>query len=240
MARIPLALLLAASAAAPILACRDEAATVEPTAGLPFVRGAEGGDFAMVSESGDTIWFRAHLTGDGPYIRYVRFRRAEGGLDSLAATIDVRNKAPVASHQRRHVAGGFVAADLLYGAGFEGQARLTLSNDEGQLVDNLRTPAPHLDSAQIPQTLAALDFSRPDTFTFSYVAPFEKAALNAQLVLGPLDTLDLATGPAPAHAVTLRYAGIEERFWFAAPPGRYRLLRWHEVTRGVTWTRAEP
>ena len=240
MARIPLAFFFAAWPAVLTLACRDGEPPLSPTDGLPFARAATAEDFTMASETGDTIWFRAGRTGEDPHLRYVRYRRSEGGLDSLSATIDARTRAPISSHQRRHVPGGFVAADVLYGEGFEGQARLTLSNPDGQLDDNLRTPVPHLDAAQVPQTLTGLDFSRRDTFTFGFVAPFEKAALNAQLVIGPLDTLRLGAGTFPAHRVTLRYSGIEERFWFAASPGDHRLLRWHEVTRGATWSRVAP
>jgi hypothetical protein len=240
MLRIPLVLLFAAWAATP-LACREEEASVSTTAGIPFDAHGhlDGGPFTMTSGAGDTLWFRIEFS-DGPYARVVRVRRSRAGLDSLSARIDLRTKAPISSHHEIRTGEGAHAAEVLYGAGYEGQARVTVTTPRGRRVDNLRAPPPYLDPAQLPQTFSALDFARPDTFTFNYVAPFENDALNAQVVIGPLETLALATGPAPAYPVRLRVSGLEERFWFAAPPGRYRLLRWHDVTRGVTWTRVEP
>jgi len=240
MLRIPLVLLFAAWAAAP-LACREEEASDAPTAGIPFDRHGhfDAGPFTMTSGAGDTLWFGIEFS-DGPYARIVRVRRTRAGIDSLSARIDVRTKAAISSHHEVQTSEGAHTAEVLYGAGYEDQARVTVTTPRGRRVDNLRAPPPYLDPAQLPQTFSALDFARPDTFTFNYVAPFENDALNAQVVIGALEALDLPTGPTPAYPVRLRVSGLEERFWFAAPPGRYRLLRWHDATRGVTWIRAEP
>lgn len=201
-------------------------------------RGVPAEDFLLVSDQGDTLWFAAVRVEDAPYLRLVRTRRTPAGLDSVAALIDIRTKEPIASYQRRHTeAGDSIVAHVSYGTGFEGQARLTLTTPDGTGSANLRTPDPILDAAQIPQTLSALDFSTPDTISFNYVAPFEKRALAARVETGGLDTLRIGGQAIPAYRVTFRVQGLEERAWFAAPPGRYRLLRYEEPTRGLTWTR---
>jgi hypothetical protein len=235
MREFPRYLFLALWCAA-LASCRgDEAGPA--TATLPLLRDVETGDFVMVSDAGDSLWFRAFLLDQGSHLRLVRYRRSHGGMDSVSATIDRVSKSPIASHHHVRTAAGAVEGEVLYGAGFEGQARLTLVSPEGRYVDNLRTPPPFLDAAQVPQTLSALDFQAADSITFNYVAPFERRALNAQLVVGPVDTLMFPTGPVAAHPVHLRVSGLEERLWFAAPPDDPRLLRWREETRGMTWTR---
>jgi hypothetical protein len=105
-------------------------------------------------------------------------------------------------------------------------------------VENLRTPAPYLDAAQIPLTLSALDFSMvPDTISFNYVAPFEKKALAARIIMGPLDSLRVDGVDVAAWPVRVEVRGLEEVYWYAAPPGRPRLLRIEEPTRGLVWMR---
>lgn len=213
-----------------------ETATIPFAFGEPLSTG--DGDFILVSDAGDTLRFRATSVENGRYVRLVRTRRMPAGLDSVAALIDGRTKAPIASYQRRHTeAGDSIVARVSYGTGFEGQARLTLITPDATGSENLRTPDPLLDAAQIPQTLSALDFSTPDTISFNYVAPFEQRALAARVEIGDLDTLRIGGEPVPAYVVSLRVQGLEERAWFAASPGRHRLLRYEEPTRGVTWTR---
>ncbi|MBW3660060.1 MAG: hypothetical protein KY397_00300 [Gemmatimonadetes bacterium] len=210
----------------------------EEIATIPFAeRGLARDDFLLVSGAGDTMRFTT-VAGDGPRIRLVRTLRTPSGTDSIAALIDARTKEPVASYQRRFADDGdVIVAHVSYGTGFEGQARLRLTTPRGSGSENLRTPSPVLDAAQLPQTFSALDFSRPDTISFNYVAPFEKRALAARVEIGGLDTLRIDDGAIPAHRITIRVSGLVERAWFAAPPGGFRLLRYEESTRGVTWSR---
>lgn len=240
MRRFPLLLALAALS----FSCGGGDRPPEPGPGpavepVPFAeRGLSGRVFVLVSGAGDSLRFASTRVPDGSLLLSRTLRRP-AGIDSVAALVDARSKAPVASYQRRFTEDGdSLVARVSYGAGFEGQARLTLVAPRGQATENLRTPEPFLDAAQLPQTLAALDFSRPDTISFNDVAPFERRAVAARVEIGGIDTLDLGGSPAPAYRVTIRVGGLEERAWFAAPPGRYRLLRWEETTRGVTWTRA--
>lgn len=248
--------LLPALAAVAALAagCGGDADLPEPAAGeageeittIPFAdRGVSSDTFVLVSDAGDTLRFTGGFVEDAPYVRLVRTLSTPSGVDSVAALIDVRTKEPIASYQRRHTEGGdSIVAHISYGTGFEGQARLTLVTPDGKGSDNLRTPSPVLDAAQLPQTLSALDFSEPDTVSFNYVAPFERRALAARLEIGPVDTLRAGGRAIPAHTVVIRVGGLEERAWFSAPPvedGRpYRLLRYEESTRGRTWTRPAP
>lgn len=213
----------------------------EEIATIPFAeRDVDADDFVLVSDAGDTLRFTGVSVDDAPHLRLVRTRRTPAGLDSVAALIDVRTKEPIASYQRRHTEeGDTIVARVSYGTGFEGQARLTLTTPRETGTQNLRTPSPVLDAAQIPQTLSALDFSAPDTISFNYVAPFERRALAARVVIGRADTLRLDGADVAAFPVTIRVAGLEERAWFAAANG-HRLLRYEESTREVTWTRPMP
>jgi len=229
--------LLAAGPA--FLACRGEDVPVEPGPTLPFGdRAIEDRDFAMASADGDTVWFRAEDAGDGR-VRLARYARSDGGLDSLAAVIDAMTKLPVESYQRVTTSEGTVIAETIYGAGFEGQAHRTVTSARGRLVEDLRTPEPYLDPAQLPQTLAALDIARTDTITFNYVSPYEELARNALLVVGRRETIRLPSGPVAAVPVHLRVSGHEETYWFAPDSDGARLVRWRDRRRGVTWDRVE-
>jgi hypothetical protein len=160
-------------------------------------------------------------------------------MDSTAVVVDVATKVPLESFRLAATAGGdTVTAQIEYGRGFEGQARLTLSTGDGTRVDNLRTPAPALDAGQIPLTLTALSFDRVDSLHFNYVAPFEKDALAARLLIGPSETLRIGGVPLTARPVLLQVSGLEERYWLAEQPP-HAILRLEEITRGRTWTRAE-
>lgn len=250
MRGFPLLAALAALAVSIATGCGEDASVSESDAErageeiatIPFAeRGVADDDFVLVSNAGDTLRFSGANVQGGPHVRLTRTRRTAAGLDSVAALIDARTKEPIASYQRRHTEDGdTIVARISYGTGFEGQARLTLTTPRESGGENLRTPSPVLDAAQIPQTLSALDFSAPDTISFNYVAPFERGALAARVVIGRADTLRLDGADVAAFPVTIRVAGLEERAWFAAPPGRYQLLRYEESTRDVTWTRPIP
>lgn len=215
------------------------AATAEVST-IPFTpRPVETGDFVLVSGAGDTLRFHTAATEDG--LALSRFRRTPAGVDSVAAVIDPDTREPIASYQRHFTeSGDSVVARVAYGTGFEGQARLSVVSPGGGGSENLRTPSPVLDAAQIPLSLDGLAFGEVDTVAFNYVAPFEQAALAARLVVGALDTLRIGGSAVPAWPVGLKVSGLEERYWFAAPPGGYRLLRYRETTRGVTWSRPAP
>lgn len=240
----PLALLLSLP-----LACGEEEAgprraadeATAEIATVPFAdRGIETGDFALVSARGDTIRFRVRRLENRPAVRLVRLRSRPAGIDSIAALVDAETKEPIASYHRVFTADGdSLVAQVAYGTGFEGQARLSLTTPRVTATDNLRTPDPVLDAAQIPLTLSALAFGEPDTISVNYVAPFERQSLAARLVLGGLDTLRLEDEEVPAWPVKLQVSGLEERYWFSAPPDRYRLLRLEETTRGAVWTRVD-
>lgn len=240
----PLALLLSLP-----LACGEQesgprravdGATAE-IATVPFAdRGIETGDFALVSAGDDTIRFRVRRLENRPVVRLVRLRSGPAGTDSIAALVDAKTKEPIASYHRVFTADGdSLVARIVYGTGFEGQARLSLTTPRVSATENLRTPHPLLDAAQIPQTLSALAFGEPDTISVNYVAPFERGSLAARLVLGGLDTLRLEGEELPAWPVKLQVRGLEERYWFSATPDRYRLLRLEETTRGAVWTRVD-
>ncbi|HUP01729.1 MAG TPA: hypothetical protein VM737_09460 [Gemmatimonadota bacterium] len=206
---------------------------------LPLTaRALPAGTFSLVSDIGDTLRFRVSPAGET--IILARYRRAAGGVDSAVAVIDAESKAPLASFRRIHTADGSVTAELLYGRGFDGQARLTLTAPQGRQEDNIRTPYPALDAAQLPLVLSALHFGAPDTASFNYIASFEKEAFPARLEIGALVSLPgnepvpAPSGPA-AFRVRLRVSGLEERYWLAAEPP-HRLLRFEETTRNVTWT----
>ncbi|HSD29745.1 MAG TPA: hypothetical protein VLL75_20750 [Vicinamibacteria bacterium] len=169
------------------------------------------------------------------------FRSVSGGvLDSMAVVVDVATKRPIESYRVAEAGeGDSVTARIEYGAGFEGQARLTLGGSQGSAVENLRTPPPSLDAGQLPLTLSALRFGDADSVHFNYVAPFEKEALAARLLLGPLEPLRIGDTVSAAWPVLLQVSGLQERYWFAERPP-HELLRLEEITRGRTWTRVEP
>ncbi|MGH7572263.1 MAG: hypothetical protein ACREMK_10510 [Gemmatimonadota bacterium] len=231
----PASTLLLAALATGFAACEREAD--QPPGdlpGLPFSDAVLPTDsFYLVSEIGDTLSFRTSQAEAGT--RLARYRRVQGGVDSLVAFIEPRSKAPVSSFQHRHLQSGSVTARVLYGRGFDGQARLITATEEGQREDNVRTPPPVLDAAQIPLSLAALRLADADSLSFNYLAPFERQALAARLVVTG-DTLETASGSRRAWRLRLLVSGLEERYWLDAEPP-HRLLRIEEVTRSVTWNR---
>ena len=190
-------------------------------------------EFSLVSDIGDTLRFR--VSPDGREVALAFYRRTAGGVDSSTVVVDGTSKAPIASFRRVHGAGGSVTAEVLYGRGFDGQALLILTSPHGRQQDNIRTPPPSLDQAQLPLVLSALDFSAPDTTSFNYIAPFEREAFAARLEIGALGALP-DRPEAAAFPVGVRVSGLEERYWLAAEPP-HQLLRYEELTRNVTWTR---
>jgi hypothetical protein len=195
------------------------------------------GQTTLASGTGDTLRLSALAPENGRQ-RLIRTQSGES-MDSTAVVVDVATKVPLESFRLAATAGGdTVTAQIEYGRGFEGQARLTLSTGDGTRVDNLRTPAPALDAGQIPLTLTALSFDRVDSLHFNYVAPFEKDALAARLLIGPSETLRIGGVPLTARPVLLQVSGLEERYWLAEQPP-HAILRLEEITRGRTWTRAE-
>lgn len=212
-----------------------EAPSDEPTAALPFDSAPLAtGEHRLVSGAGDTLRLRA-LEPERGRQRLVTTRL--GSPDSISVLVDIVTKMPIESY--RQAGGGegdTLTARLEYGRGFEGQARLTLTAPQGAGVENLRTPPPSIDAGQLPLSLAALPFGTVDSLHFNYVAPFEKRALAALLVVGALDTLRIGGEALPAWPVLLRVSGLEERAWFAAEPP-HALLRLEERTRRRTWTR---
>jgi hypothetical protein len=204
-----------------------------PFASLPILTGQT----TLASGAGDTLRLSALAPENGRQ-RLVRIQSGES-RDSTAVVVDVATKVPLESFRLAATAGGdTVTAQIEYGRGFEGQARLTLSAKDGTRVDNLRTPPPALDAGQIPLTLTALSFDRVDSLHFNYVAPFEKDALAARLLIGPSETLRIGGVSLAARPVLLQVSGLEERYWLAEQPP-HAILRLEEITRGRTWTRAE-
>jgi hypothetical protein len=192
---------------------------------------------SRLASDGDTLSL-AVLAPEGERQRIVR-SVSGGAPDSTSVVVDVVTKRPIES-DRVAVAGtgDSVTARIVYGEGFEGQARLTLGSSQGSSVENLRTPPPFLDAGQLPLTLTALRFGDTDSVHFNYVAPFEKQALAARLLLGPLESLRIGETERTAWPVLLQVSGLQERYWFAAEPP-HELLRLEEITRGRTWTRVE-
>jgi len=235
MTRFPASIPLLAVLALLIPACErppDEAPSDVPR--LPFDGAAVGPDsFRMVNGIGDTLRFVVTPTGAGT--RIARYRRVDAGVDSLVAVVDPVDLEPVSSLQHRHLTGGAVTAAVEYGRGFDGQARLRLSAARGQRDDNIRTPPPVLDAAQIPLSFGGLDLTTVDSLSFNYVAPFEGRAMAARLVATP-DTLSVGGTHHAAVRLRLLVSGLEERYWFEAEPP-HRLLRFQEVTRNMTWDR---
>lgn len=212
----------------------------EAEAAIPFAdRSLDDRDFVLVSGARDTLRFRVEAA-DGSRVRLARTRRRPAGTDSMAAVVDARTLAPIESYRRIHTADGdILTARIVYGAGFEGDARLTMTTPGGSRTANIHAPAPVLDAAQIPLVLAGLELGEPDTISFNYVAPFEGEALAARLLVGGLDTLDVGPARVPAYPVELEVSGLEERYWFSAAGPERRLLRIDEITRRTTWTRPD-
>ncbi len=235
MRRYPASTLLLAALAMGFPACgrqpEEEPADVP---GLPFSDAVLPPDsFFLVGATGDTLRFRT--TQAESATRLARYRRLPGGVDSLVALIEPRSKAPISSFQRRHLQSGSVTALVIYGRGFDGQARLIMATGDRQDEDNIRTPPPVLDAAQIPLSLATLRFGEADSLSFNYLAPFEKKALAARLVVSE-DSLVTDAGSRSAWRLRLLVSGLEERYWLDADPP-HRLLRIEEVTRNATWDR---
>ncbi|MDX1623563.1 MAG: hypothetical protein R3199_06250 [Gemmatimonadota bacterium] len=237
--------LVLALAPALVAGCGEDGREPEPEEAtaeietIPFAdRALPVGGHALVSEAGDTIRFLVRRAEDRAYLELVQRRTGPAGADSVAALIDPDTKEPVASYHRRFTEeGDTLVARVAYGTGFEGQARLSITAPGADVDDNLRTPDPVLDAAQIPQTLSALRFGRPDTIPFNYVAPFEREALAGRLLVGRPDTLRIDGASISAWRVDLQAGGLEERYWFSTAPDPYRLIRFREITRDRTWTR---
>lgn len=225
----------------PLASCGEpESPADQPVvASLPFASPPiSTGETMLVSGSGDTLRLSALAPENGRQ-RLVRTQSGES-KDSTAVVIDVATKVPLESFRLAATAGGdTVTAQIEYGRGFEGQARLTLSVGDDTRVQNLRTPPPALDAGQIPLTLTALSFDRVDSLHFNYVAPFEQDALAARLLIGPSDTLRIGGVSLAARTVLLQVSGLEERYWLAEQPP-HAILRLEEITRARAWTRAEP
>lgn len=236
MRRFPVSTWLPAALAGIVATCgRGAEPPAEEAPALPFASALLPEDsFGMVGATGDTISFRTiHAEGG---TRLTRYRRGTRGVDSLVAVIEGGSKAPISSLQHRHLASGPVVAEVLYGRGFDGQARLVVTSEAGRREDNLRTPPPVLDEAQLPLTLSAFAFGEADSVGFNYVAPFERRSLAARLLADP-DTLVAGDGgERAAWRLRLLVSGLEERFWLEAEPP-HRLLRIEEVTRNATWER---
>ena len=235
MARFPASIPLLAALALLSPACQRPPEEAPPeTPGLPLDGAALVPDtFRMVSVIGDTLRFAVTPTRVGT--RIARYRRVDAGLDSLIAVVNPITLVPISSLQHRHLTGGAVTAEIQYGEGFDGQARLRLSASRGQRDDNIRTPPPVLDAAQIPLSFRGLELGAVDSLSFNYVAPFEGQALAARLVVTP-DTLSVDGEERATVRLRLLVSGLEERFWFEAEPP-HRLLRIQEVTRNMTWDR---
>jgi hypothetical protein len=206
---------------------------------LPFIREPSLEPFVLVSTEGDTLRFLAE-NGRGDF-RLTRLRSVKSGLDSTHVRLDQRSLAPKRSFQRVASEDGFPLEALVeYGAGFDGQARVTIHTDQGEQSRNLRTPDPFLDAMQLPWTFSSLTLDEPGTLAFNYIAPFERRALPARLEIGRARTLRMPYASVSAIPVRLRVSGLTERYWYSAPPGDPHLLRLQEITRGITWTRTGP
>jgi hypothetical protein len=213
-------------------------APVEPAgSALPLDSAPLPAGESHLASDGDTLSL-AVLAPEGDRQRLVR-SVSGGAPDSTSVLVDVATKRPIESDRVAVTGGGdSVTARIEYGEGFEGQARLTLGGSQGSAVENLRTPPPSLDEGQLPLTLTALRFGDADSVHFNYVAPFEKEALAARLLLGPLESLRIGEIERAAWPVLLQVSGLQERYWFAEEPP-HELLRLEEITRGRTWTRVE-
>lgn len=235
MRRFPASTWLPAVLAGIVAACeRGSEGPAAEVPVLPFSAAPLPADsFGMVSGTGDTLSFRTIQAEAGT--RVARYRRGARGVDSLVAVIESDTKVPIYSLQHRHLESGPVTAEVLYGRGFDGQARLVMTTEAGRGEANLRTPPPTLDMAQLPLTLGALQLGETDSLSFNYVAPFERRSLAARLLVTP-DTLAIDGGQVAAWRLRLLVSGLEERYWLEAEPP-HRLLRIEEVTRNATWER---
>lgn len=238
MRRIPLFNIAAIPVLLGLSACGpgdgSEAGT-EATPQIPFAdRPLAEGEFALVSTSGDTLRFA--VTSRRRDLRLARYRHTSTGLDSLVAIIDPRSHTPVSSFQRVHRDHGSLTAEVNYGRGFDGQARLAITTPTGRREINVRTPPPTLDQAQIPLTLTALDFEAGRVLSFNFVLAFDQRAIPARLEIGTPGLVTHGGTTVRAYPVHLRVSWLEERYWFAADPP-HDLLRIEEVTRNITWSR---
>lgn len=225
----------------PLMSCGEPAppAADPDVASLPLASAPIAtGETTFVSGAGDTLRLSALAPENGRQL-LVRVQSGES-RDSTAVLIDAATKAPLESFRLASTAGGdTVTAQIEYGGGFEGQARLTLTSGGDTRGENLRTPPPALDAGQLPLTLTALSFDQMDSLHFNYVAPFEQDALAARLLIGPPETLRTGGVSLAARSVLLQVSGLEERFWLAERPP-HAILRLEEITRARMWTRAEP
>jgi len=222
-----------------LASCGPGDGQVPLTEGVPFTdREIPAGETVLVSGEGDTLRLSATPADRRGRVRLARYRPVATGIDSVVTVIDRETRAPLRSFHRAHRSeGGSVTASVAYGEGFEGQARLVLTTDEGRLSENLRTPAPGLDAGQVPLTFTTLAFESVDSLSVNYIAPFEQRAVPARLVIAEPRTLRLSGEAVETIPVRLVVAGLEEAYWFERNPP-HGLLRMQEVTRGVTWTRA--
>lgn len=240
MRHVPLSpLAFALVGAATLTSCGSGDGRVPLTEGLPLAdREIPAGETVLVSNGGDTLRLSASPAGRDRRVRLARYRRVETGIDSVVVVVDRRTRAPLRSFHRVHRSqGSSVTGSVAYGEGFEGQARLVLTTDEGRLSENLRTPAPALDAGQVPLTFTTLAFGSVDSMSINYIAPFEQRAVPARLIVAEPGTLRLAGETMETILVRLVVAGLEEAYWFERNPP-HELVRMREVTRGITWTRA--
>lgn len=204
------------------------------TAALPFGSAPlASGEWRFVSD-GDTLRLVVRPPEDG---RQQLLRVVSGAADDRTTVlIDAATKLPVESRRvALTAAGDSVTAHVEYGRGFEGQARLALSTADGSAEENLRTPPPSLDAGQLPHVLSALPLTDADSLHFNYVAPFEKEALAARLLVGRPEELRVGETVVRATRVRLQVSGLEERYWFSER-SPHALLRIEETTRDRTWT----
>lgn len=211
----------------------DPAAPALPFASAPL----PAGEWRFTSD-GDTLRLVVRPPEDG---RQRLLRIVSGAADDrTTVVIDAATKLPVESRRVAITdAADSVTARVEYGRGFEGQARLTLATSAGSAEENLRTPAPSLDAGQLPLVLAALSFAHPDSLHFNYVAPFEKEALAARILVGRPENLRIDGAVLRATSVRLQVSGLEERYWFDERPP-HALLRIQETTRGRSWAALAP
>lgn len=238
MRRIPLSNIATRLVLLGLLACGPgDGSEADPGASPPIPFGdrplAEG-EFTLVSAAGDTLRFV--VASSRRDLRLARYRRTSTGFDSLVAIIDPRSHTPVSSFQRVHREDGSLTAEVSYGRGFDGQARLAITTPEGRSETNVRTPPPTLDQAQLPLSLAALDFEANRVVSFNLVAAFDQRAIPARLEIGAPHPIAHRGERVPAYPVHLRVSGLEERYWFATDPP-HNLLRIEELTRQITWSR---
>lgn len=236
MLRVPLSLSTLALACALAACGGDERHPL--TTGLPFSDRPIPAGETILTAGDDTLRLIATPTDGERRIRLARYRSVAGEIDSLIAVVDQTTKAPLRSfHRVRRHDGGTATASIAYGEGFEGQARLVLVSG-GRVEENLRTPSPALDLAQVPLTLTTLDFTSPDSLSVNTIAPFERRAVPSRLVIGSRASLRLPEGAVETVSVRFVIAGLQEQYWFEADPPHH-LVRLREITRGTTWTRVD-